>query len=92
MAMTGFIPSVAKPAAKVTPCCSAMPTSKNRSGYLRANSVNPVPSGMAAVTATMRLSSFAIWTIDRPKNSVYEATGLLGSMQVPVSISKQPHP
>jgi hypothetical protein len=28
----GFMPSVARPAAKVTACCSAMPTSKVRSG------------------------------------------------------------
>ncbi len=32
MAANGFRPSVARPAAKVTACCSAMPTSKVRSG------------------------------------------------------------
>jgi hypothetical protein len=31
----GFMPSVARPAAKVTACCSAMPTSKVRSGKAR---------------------------------------------------------
>ena len=32
MVANGLRPSVASPAAKVTPCCSAMPTSKQRSG------------------------------------------------------------
>src|ERR671935_182268 len=30
MVAKGFRPSLASPAAKVTPCCSAMPTSKQR--------------------------------------------------------------
>jgi len=51
MATTGLNPSVAKPAANVTPCCSAIPTSKKRSGNLSENAARPVPSGMAAVTA-----------------------------------------
>jgi hypothetical protein len=45
------------PAAKVTPCCSAMPTSNTRAGKRLARMSSPVPSGMAAVTATMRSSA-----------------------------------
>ncbi len=52
MAQTGFTPCVAIPAAKVTACPSAMPTSKNRDGCRDANSAVPVPLGIAAVIAT----------------------------------------
>ena len=34
--MKGFMPSLARPAAKVTACCSAMPTSKMREGKISA--------------------------------------------------------
>ena len=40
------------PAAAVTACCSAMPTSKSRSGNRSLNGSRPVESGMAAVMAT----------------------------------------
>ena len=53
MAQNGFMPSVAMPAAKVTACCSAMPTSKVRSGKRLPNRSRPVPDGIAAVMATM---------------------------------------
>ena len=46
------------PAAKRTACCSQMPTSNVRSGNLFAKRSSPVPSGIAAVIATIR-SSFA---------------------------------
>jgi len=59
MATTGRQPSAAKPAAKVTACSSAMPTSKNRWGKRRAKGLSPVPTHMAAVTATIRLSASA---------------------------------
>ena len=59
MVTKGFIPSVAKPAAKVTACCSAIPTSKNRSGNFSENKSSPVPEGIAAVMATIFLSFFA---------------------------------
>ena len=59
MAQNGFMPSVARPAAKVTACCSAMPTSKVRSGKAFSNRSTPVPDGIAAVMATMRSSFFA---------------------------------
>ncbi len=59
MAQNGCIPSVAMPAAKVTACCSAIPTSKVRSGKRLANRSSPVPDGIAAVTATIRRSAAA---------------------------------
>ncbi len=43
----------------VTAHSSAMPTSKKRSGYVRAKASRPVPAGMAAVMATMRGSAWA---------------------------------
>lgn len=46
-------PAAAMPAADVTACCSAMPTSKNLSGNFCANFFSPVPSGIAAVTAAI---------------------------------------
>ena len=42
------------PAANVTACCSAMPTSKKRSGYFLANFSSPVPEGIAAALAQAR--------------------------------------
>ncbi len=51
----GISPPTARPAAKVTACSSAMPTSKNRSGKTFLNRFSPVPSGMAAVIATILL-------------------------------------
>ena len=51
MAATGARPPFAIAAQNVTACCSAIATSKNLSGYFDANSVSPVPSGIAAVTA-----------------------------------------
>ena len=53
MATTGCRPPIASPAADVIACCSAMPTSKNRSGNRCRNAVSPVGPGMAAVIATM---------------------------------------
>ncbi len=44
--------AVASPAAKLTACASAMPTSNKRLGKRCANLLSPVPSGMAAVIAT----------------------------------------
>ncbi len=49
---TASKPSEASPAAKVTACCSAMPTSKVRVGNAWPNRSSPVPDGMAAVIAT----------------------------------------
>ena len=44
---------MAMPAAAVTACCSAMPTSKQRSGNRSANGSSPVEPGMPAVRATI---------------------------------------
>ena len=52
MATTGRSPPIAMPAAPVTACCSAMPTSKKRSGKRSWNGMRPVGPGMAAVMAT----------------------------------------
>ena len=48
----GCMPPAASPAAKVTACCSAMPTSKNLPGKCFLNAVSPVPSGIAAQIVT----------------------------------------
>ena len=68
MAQTGRIPCVARPAAKVTACPSAMPTSKNRSGYFSWNTPVPVPEGMAAVMATSSGCSPARAVRPRPEH------------------------
>ena len=51
-ATTGRSPAMAMPAAAVTACCSAMPTSTKRSGKRSWNGSRPVEPGMAAVMAT----------------------------------------
>ena len=56
MARIGFLPSLARPAAKVMLCCSAMATSKNFSGYFSANLFIPEPSDIAGVIAIKFLS------------------------------------
>ncbi len=53
---TASCPRVARPAAKVTACCSAMPTSKQRSGKRLREQSRPVPDGIAAVMATIASS------------------------------------
>jgi len=58
IAAIGFKPSVAMPAAKVTACCSAIAVSNVRVGNSFITLLSPVPSGIAAVSATMRSSSF----------------------------------
>ena len=71
MAQNGFMPSVAMPAAKVTACCSAMPTSNVRSGKRLAKRSRPVPVGMAAVMATMAGSASASAISASAKTRVY---------------------
>ena len=46
------MPPIASPAAEVTACCSAMPTSKARDGYADANACSPVGPNIAADNAT----------------------------------------
>jgi hypothetical protein len=53
------MPPMARPAAIVTACCSAIPTSWNRFGNAAWNFARPVPVGMPAVIATIRSSTFA---------------------------------
>ena len=50
---------MAMPAAEVTACCSAMPTSTNRSGKRASKGSRPVGPGIAAVMATIRGSASA---------------------------------
>jgi hypothetical protein len=50
MVQKGASPSQASPAAKVTACCSAMPTSYTRSGKNFSKWLMPVPPPMAACT------------------------------------------
>src|SRR6202043_1848800 len=52
IATTGRRPPMAMPAAEVTAVCSAIPTSKNRSGHRPANGNKPVGPGMAAPPPT----------------------------------------
>ena len=56
MAAKGLYPSVAKPAANVTPCCSAIPTLNILSGNFFSNKSRPVPEGIAPVIATILVS------------------------------------
>src|SRR6266567_771921 len=72
------MPSEARPAAKVTACCSAMPTSKERLGNGSPNRLSPVPDGIAAVIATMRSSFSASLISDLAKTLVYEGAFELG--------------
>ena len=58
-ATTGRSPPIAMPAAAVTACCSAMPTSKKRSGKRAWKGSSPVGPGIAAVMATTRGSRSA---------------------------------
>ena len=51
-ATTGRSPPMAMPAAAVTACCSAMPTSISRPGNRSPKASRPVESGIAAVMAT----------------------------------------
>jgi len=86
MATKGFIPLHAKPAAKVTECCSAIPTSKNLLGNLFSKGVKPVPEDIAAVIATTSGLFSAISQIVFPKTSLQLFFPLAG--KVPLSASK----
>jgi hypothetical protein len=63
-------PSLARPAAKVTACCSAMPTSKVRVGKALPKMSTPVPDGIAAVMATTLSSRSACLTRESPNTRV----------------------
>ena len=61
---------MAMPAAAVTACCSAIPTSKQRSGNRSRKGSKPVESGMAAVMATSSGRDSAALISDSVKASV----------------------
>ena len=60
------------PAAEVTACCSAMPTSNTRSGWASAIGARPTGFCMAAVMATTSGRSSAIATISSPNTEVQD--------------------
>ena len=76
------------PAAAVVACCSAIPTSKVRSGKLFSNLSNPVGPIMAAVIATTSLRSPPIFTNSSEKTEVQLFTDLFTGS--PVSGSTTP--
>ena len=63
---------MAMPAAEVTACCSAMPTSNMRSGKRSPKGSRPVESGMAAVMATSSGCSSPSLMSASEKAAVYE--------------------
>ena len=69
-ATTGCIPAMASPAADVTACCSAMPTSKVRSGNIDWNLSSPTGCIIAAVIATTSGRRSPRWTISSANTSV----------------------
>ena len=66
------MPSTARPAAKVTACCSAIPTSYVRFGKRLPKRSTPVPPGIAAVIATTERSLAAMSMSVSAKMAVYE--------------------
>ena len=67
IATTGFKPLVAIPPANVTACCSAIATSKKRSGNIVENSTIPDPSDIAGVIPTNLSSLPAVLQSQSPK-------------------------
>ena len=67
-ATTGCRPPSARPAADVTACCSAIPTSNMRSGNRSREFESPVGPGIAAVIATMS-SRRSAWAISSSENT-----------------------
>ena len=76
------------PAAAVTACCSAMPTSKQRSGKRSANGSRPVEPGMPAVMATISGGLSASLMSASVKAPVYDEP--LAPTGTPVSGSNAP--
>ena len=71
MTQKGRIPCVAIPAASVTACCSAMPTSMHWSGKDSIIFTKPLPVGIAGVMATIFLFFRASSRSVVPKTSWY---------------------
>ena len=78
-AQNGLMPSTARPAAKVTACCSAIPTSYVRLGKRLPKRSTPVPPGIAAVIATTERSLAAMSMSVSAKTEVYDG-GPLGEL------------
>ena len=74
---------MAMPAAAVTACCSAMPTSTKRSGNRASKGSRPVGPGMAAVIATILGSAWAWISSARVKAWVKVVTGRSGVASAP---------
>ena len=77
-----------RPAAEVSACCSAMPTSKVRSGNRSANAASPVGCSIAAVIATTSGRSAPIRTSSSANASVQASPAL--RVLAPLSGSKTP--
>ena len=82
-ANTGCSPPIAMPAAEVIACCSAMPTSKQRSGNCLANLSSPVGPSIAAVMATTSARSPPMRTSSSEKTLVQ----LVGAGEVGAPVS-----
>jgi hypothetical protein len=87
-ATTGCNPPMASPAAEVTACCSAIPTSNTRSGNRAANLARPVGCSMAAVTQTTSARSAPIAVISSANTEVQ--VGRPGHLGWPVLGSMTP--
>ena len=72
MAAYGLYPSVANPAANVTACCSAIPTSNVLSGNFFSKIFNPVPEGIAPVIPIIFVSCSACFIKVSAKTFVYD--------------------
>lgn len=75
------------PAAKVTACCSAMPTSKVRLGKRLPKRSTPVPPGIAAVIAQTVRSCAAMSMSESAKTAVYEGVFEAPTAFLPVATS-----
>ena len=71
---------MAMPAAAVTACCSAMPTSKNRFGKRSWKSSSPMGPAIAAVIATMRSSAAAMVSSELAKVSMKDWGAITSSL------------
>ena len=92
MAQKGIIPWVAIPAASVTACCSAMPTSKVRLGNFSNINFKELPVSMAGVIPIIFSFCAANSTMVFPKTSWYfgGVTSVLLGTNSPVLASNFP--
>ena len=86
-ATTGCMPPIASPAAEVTACCSAMPTSKVRSGHLQEKACSPTGCSIAAVIATTSGRSAPIATISSENTLVQPAALTFSGLPVSGSVT-----